>query len=270
MGTGPKKWTEQVLQRRFKAGHGQGEAESYKSFFFVQEFSSRGTQTRIASRIVRRTIHTMSYIERALYLYHEHAGFDDYWENYPASREFTLEHARTHGIAHPRYPKSGAFKYVTIDAIVTRSVNGTCTRTAWDAKAEEDLTDPDTLATLGLARAFCQHMGWEHHVFTWSFVGRSFIDNLDLLRGALPKEGECTTDLATLEVHQVRMLADLSSNRQVLSIRDYCAQYDCDNRLPEGMGLRIFYNLAWHARVQVDLEVQRLELQPVPIGVARS
>jgi hypothetical protein len=252
------------LRRRFALGHGVGERDGYKPMFLVHEFSSCGTQTRMPSRVLRRTIHTMSYIERALYLYHEQRGFVDYWDGYPADRDITVAAAKAWGIHHPRYPRSQLEKFLTLDAVVTHEVHGAPVRSGWDAKQEEDLQDPEVQQELALHKAFCSHMGWSHTVFTWATVGTSFINNLDLLRGALPKNGERPADLASLETHKARMLEELARNTVHASIVDFSCDYEDRHRLPLGMGLRVFYNLAWEGSVVASLDVERYELQQVP------
>ena len=60
MGTGPKRWTEELITRRFREGRGRGDQAAYTPWLYVQEFSSSGTQTRIPSLVIDRTIHTFS------------------------------------------------------------------------------------------------------------------------------------------------------------------------------------------------------------------
>ena len=63
----------------------------YLPWLYVQEFSSKGTQTRIPGVKVRRTVHTFSYLERALFLYLEFQdNFLGFHEQSPMDRRITL------------------------------------------------------------------------------------------------------------------------------------------------------------------------------------
>ena len=120
MGTGPKRWTEELIAERVKAGRGRGEGERYAPWLYVQEFSSKGTQTRVPSFKLNRTIHTFSYLERALFLYTEFQdNFLGYAEQYPMDRRVTLGAAKSLVLRHPRYPFTGVPVVMTLDALVT-------------------------------------------------------------------------------------------------------------------------------------------------------
>jgi len=115
---GPKVWTEELIAERVKAGRGSGSGADYSPWLYVQEFSSRGTQTRIPSFKLKRTIHTFSYLERALFLWQEfQPDFNGWNEQRPMDRSLTLGYAKQLRIPHPRYPKSRIPVVMTLDAI---------------------------------------------------------------------------------------------------------------------------------------------------------
>ncbi|MDM0110295.1 TnsA endonuclease N-terminal domain-containing protein [Variovorax sp. J22R24] len=264
MGTGPKKWTEDVLEYRHSIGHGVGEGKNYWPYFFVQEFSSRGTQTRIPDLLVGRTIHTHSYIELGMHKWHEFNGYADYQENFPVEREITRAIAQQLGVRHPTYPKTRTDKVLTIDAVVTPAAHMHIKRCGWDAKEEEALDDPEVQVELSIKREACRLMGMDYDLFTWQTVSRTIVNNIDLLRGALPHDGEVSEDLRTLTANKPRMLKALDEATVVMSITDFCEAYDKHHSLPEGTGLRVYYNLAYEKRVAVKLDVEFFELQHIP------
>ena len=139
---GPRLWTEEVVQRRLKEGRGQGEGEDFTPWQFVQEFSSRGVQSRIPPMTLKRTVHTFSYIERALFL------FVEFWlrpwlyrEQLAMDRGITMGAAAALGIRYPRYPKTRVPVVMTLDAVVSSTdLAGRPVVAAYDCKPARHLT----------------------------------------------------------------------------------------------------------------------------------
>lgn len=266
MGNGPKRWTEEVIKRRFKEGHGLGEREQYKPWLRVQEFSSRGTQTRLPSFCFERTIHTFSYIERNLYLLHEYEpGLVDYREQYPMSREVTMGAALALGITHPRYPLTRVPVVMTIDALVTRTLpNGVTEVSAWDAKPFAHLDDKRVLEKLSLHRAFCNHWGIKHHIFTEKSVNPNVTRNLDWLRSAATRDGEDQSVKMQLVRHKGLILSDLYFSKSRKSLAAYCAAHDIEHLLEPGSALRAFKQLIWERQLETDLSAKDITKLKVP------
>lgn len=297
MGTGPKKWTEEVIARREKDGRGAGVGAKYKPWLYVQEFSSTGTQTRIPSLVMERTLHTFSYIERAMYLAHEFrsglkyfvdalgaplhahtdefnetdcdtpgvAGLLDYREQFPMDRRVTLGAAAAYGIVHPRYPHTKVPVVMTLDAVATRRLaDGQPWTSAWDAKPARLLNDRRTLEKLTLHRAYCAQQGLPHFVFSEHSIPKAVIRNIDWARQSQPKAGELIPVPGLFEVHPQVMLDDLWNRKPGQSIRQYCTDYDIKHRLPVGTGIRLFKILLWRHDLVVDMCAQHIELERVP------
>lgn len=147
MSAGPKIWTEDVIAERFELGYGQGLGPNYRPWVRVQEFSSRGTQTRVPCPLVNRTIHTFSYLERHMFQFLEFCGvpivpdgalgeaslYDperdlwssdesqlaDYREQFPLDRRVTVPAARRRGFRVPRYLTTGVPMVMYLDAMLT-------------------------------------------------------------------------------------------------------------------------------------------------------
>lgn len=94
MGIKRTPWTEAYIAARIRKGRGRGEGPEYQPWITVQDFSSRGTQSRIPSALLGRAVHVMSYLERRMFLLHEFKlGLLDYREQYPIPQS-TAVHIR--------------------------------------------------------------------------------------------------------------------------------------------------------------------------------
>lgn len=264
---GPKKWTEEIIARRVSGGRGQGEGERYSPWLHVQEFSSRGTQTRVPSVRLKRTIHTFSYLERALFLFTEYQqNFADFREQFRMDRRITLGAASSLGIKHPMYPGTKVPVVMTLDAVVVMLADdGRPMMAAWDVKPERQLTKQRVLEKLSLHKAYCAHIGIPHYVFTDKSISRNVIRNIDWMRMSLPKDGECETTPGIFTWHPEQMLEELVLRRRRETLTDFCAQYDASHRLERGTGLRVMKFLLWQRRVAVDLASPHIEREPAPL-----
>lgn len=263
---GPQKWTEELIAQRVKDGRGQGVGVRYLPWLYVQEFSSKGTQTRIPGAKVRRTVHTFSYLERALFLYLEFQenflGFDEQW---PMDRGVTLGAASTLRIRHPRYPKTAIPVVMTLDGVAhMRDEDGQVRLAGWDVKPARQLLKKRVAEKLSLHKAFCAHVGMPHYVFTENSVSRNVIRNIDWIRMSQPKAGEVESVAGLFTSHPLEMLEQLTACRTRPAITHFCAQYDAANYLERGTGLRIIKFLLWHRRVEVNLEAKWIEREPIP------
>lgn len=263
---GPQNWTEELVQQRLKDGRGTGAREGFSPWLKVQEFSSRGNQTRIPSLKLKRTIHTFSYLERALYLVKEfEANFWDFNEQRAMDRAVTLGYAKALGINHPRYPRTKVPIVMTLDAVTTEiDPDGVISVSAWDVKPLRHLSNPRVLAKLSLHKAYCAHVGMPHYIFTEASVPRNVVRNIDYLRMSLPRDGEIEVTPGLLTWRQDEFLEDLFKCRTRPAITHFCSQYDQANKVEPGTGLRLFKILAWQRRLHVNLEAKWLEQQPIP------
>lgn len=263
---GPQNWTEELIEQRVKNGRGRGEGVNYSPWLLVQEFSSKGTQTRVPSAKLKRTIHTFSYLERALFLYTEfQSDFWGYQEQFPMDRSITLGAAQTLNIKHPRYPRSRVPVVMTLDAVVTMQRKDAPARVgAWDVKPAGQLEKKRVAEKLSLHKAYCAHIGIPHYIFTENSISRDVIRNIDWIRMSLPKDGESALVPGIFTWHPDQMLEQLATSRKTPNISAFCAPYDFLNHLESGTGLRILKMLLWQHRVQVNLNAKWIEREPIP------
>lgn len=266
MGIRRNPWTEAYIARRIKEGRGQGEGRAYVPWTFVQEFSSKGTQSRIPSLALGRTVHVMSNIERSMFLMHEYVGFEEYREQFPIPREVTLGAAKALGIRHPVYPRTQVPVVMTIDALVwRRTPDGLVSLSAWDAKPARTLGNKRTLEKLSLHRAACHHWGISHQVFTETSVSLNVKRNVEWLRTALPRHGERLEALETQARHRARILADLYARKPRQLTLKYCTEYDQKGSHEEGTALRALKQLIHGRHLEVNLDATNVTALPVPI-----
>lgn len=262
---GPQKWTEEIIAQRVKDGRGRGEGVAYSPWLFVQEFSSKGTQTRVPGFKVKRTVHTFSYLERALFLNLEFlANFGYFQEQYPMDRAVTLGAAQALGIKHPTYPRSRIPVVMTMDALVgMKDATGQISMAGWDVKPSSQLLKPRVAEKLSLHKAYCAHIGIPHYLFTEKSISRDVTRNIDWVRMSLPKDGELETVPGIFTWRTDQMLEQVAKAKSTTSISKFCGQYDFVNRLEPGTGLRVFKMLLWGHRLQMNMDVKWIEREPL-------
>jgi len=260
---GPKKWTEKVLKKRTAAGLGVGEGASYQPAIRVQDFSSKGVQSRIPSQLVGRTVHVHSHLERAFFLVKEFSGqVVDFLEQYPMDRAVTLGAAQRLAVQHPKYPGGQVPVVMTLDAVVVERVSNGTKVEAWDIKPTSELSDPRVQEKLSLHRAYCAHFGIPHRLFTEQSIPKDMVRSIEWMRTSLPQEDETlpTPDLFTAVAESMRTEV-LSDAFKKHTIRSYCQSFDERRGLPWGCGLRVFQYLGWTRQLKLNLRAAPVELQ---------
>lgn len=263
---GPKVWTEELIAERVKAGRGSGTGANFSPWLYVQEFSSRGTQTRVPGFKVKRTVHTFSYLERGFFLVAEFLpNFLDWNEQRPMDRRITLGAAAKLGIRHPIYPRTRVPVVMTLDAVHSMvDLDGVVGLAALDFKPQRRLNDERTLAKLSLHRAYCSHHAIPHGLYTENSVSWQVVRNIDWVRMALPKDGETEAVPGLFTLHLNQFEEDLLACRKRPSVSQFCMQYDQAHQVELGTGLRLFKLLVWNHRVSVNLDAKRLERELIP------
>ena len=267
MPAGPKRWTETIIQRRLSEGRGQGEGDDFTPWVSVQEFSSKGVQTRIKPLEGGPMVHTFSYIERGLFL------FIEFWyrpalyrAQFAMDRALTLGIAATLGIKHPRFPVTRAAVVMTLDAVVTsRDAEGRTKVTAYDCKPASELQKPRVMEKLSIHKAYCAVRGWSHHIFTNETLPRQVVRNLDWLRSGPRMVEEIETVQGMFDVLPDLMMRDLRRGDVPIRVCDFCKAFDREYDYPLGTGLRVFKTLVWQRRLTPNLSRQDLEMDLITL-----
>lgn len=261
------------------AGCGHGARETYRPWLRVQEFSSYGNATRVPSLMFRRCIHTMSYIERYLYIFFEYAGnrrptdnFEpdvmravegklkiegrlwDWRDQLPIQRAVTVALAEAKRIRHSRYPGTGVPMVMSIDAFaIFEGGSGIFL----DGKTTAKMERKRVKDKLRLHAAYADYVGLPHYTFTEKSVPRQKLKNIDLIRSAMPKRGEIV-EPGDLFSHHLQVIKHDIVQRRRISIAEFCKHYDQTHGFPIGTALRLAYCLVWNRHLRIDMEAEQI------------
>jgi len=263
---GIRKYTESKLKTRKKMGLGFGHGADYKPAIRVQDFSSKGVQTRIPMEALTRTAHVHSGLERALFLIQEYL-YDilEYKDQCPMDRGITQGCAAALGVKHPVDDKTGVPVVMTIDAVITtRTRDAQPVTVAYDVKPEEELLKLRVQEKLSITSAYCAHVGIPYVLFTERSATDDYIKNIDDVRA---KREHHLEDLPVSDLftrHPRVMASELRDGPNASTLLEFCQSYDARHSLPTGTGIRLLKHLVWNHSVRVDLTKRPWLSEPLP------
>jgi len=261
---GPKKWTEQTIERYLKEGRGKGEGPNYKPWLNVGEFSSRGRVHRIRGLKTNREHQLFSDVERDLFMLLEwSADVTDIREQFPLDRDLTMEIAAAHGIKHPYYPGTQTPAVMTTDFLVTKIYNGHPVLVAFNAKTTTEAEDARSLEKLEIHRLYWDGMGFAHHVVFDSTIPKVMTRNIEWIRGAQLKDGERETYPGFFNEYARRMTDELVLRQRNDTLSGYCEKFDIKHGLEPGTGLRVARLLMQSRVLMPDLNEPSLPACPL-------
>lgn len=155
------------VEKRIKAGFGQGRGPNYKPWLTVQSFSSRGYSSRVPGRKTGREHHVLSNLELDVFHVLEWAPrVVDIREQFPLLPvEETLAHAAEHGIRHPMDPRTKEPYVLTTDFLITVRNTPRDTEEARAVKPSSELQSPRTLEKLQIERLY-----WGARNVNWGII----------------------------------------------------------------------------------------------------
>jgi hypothetical protein len=241
-------WNENVYRRYLREGRGQGIGAAYKPWLTVRDFPSLGVVSRVKGQKAGRVYHLMSANETNLFYSLDWSdSVLDIREQYPLS-----DLTEAIGIAekaHIRYPydsKSG-FPYVMASDFCVETTSGTV---MLSVKPSSELDKPRTLEKLEVERRY-----WAARRVKWELVTEREINpvkarNIEWLSQAsdLTLFGLCS-EQQTVYI-DFFMLRHISAQSVIASLFRELEQRFA---LPSGMGLNIYKHLAYHKRIDVDV-----------------
>lgn len=265
------RFTEEKIAQRIRAGYGQGTGSTYKGWFTVRDFSTKGIATRFASIELERVMLFLSNIELHAHLVAARRGFLDYWEQYPMEREETVDIARYLGVRHPVYFGSDRPVVMTLDGIATFArAEGGVHREVLDSKPRFRLGHPRTLEKLAIHAEYARRRGWQYGRFTEHSVPPTVIRNLTWFRMGQVWPGDSELVAGGIERWALRlhlaMTADHGGTQWSMTVREYCQRFDADNHLPNGCSQRCLQLLLLHRLVDFDLTVDHLAMLRGPVS----
>lgn len=237
------------VERRRKAGYGEGEGADYKPWLTLRSFGSRGMARRIHGRTVDRVHHLFSNWERDCFVLLDwNNAVTDIREQYPLHPlEETLEIAAELGYAHPEAQRKRDGVRAVVPVVMTSDFRVTLDGAAGlpevviSVKQLGELSDEWTLEKLEIERCY-----WERREVPWVIVTerelpRVLVDNLAFLAAHREEEGHAVP-LARREEALAVVSAELA-RAPTEPTASVCA--GCDARLGLVPGASLA--LVWHA-----------------------
>lgn len=267
-------FTEKKIAQRIRAGYGRGTGRSYRGWFTIRDFSTKGIATRFASIELDRVLLFLSNIELNAYLIAARKGFVDFWEQFPMEREETVEIARSLGVRHPVYFGSNRPVVMTLDGVASFTLpSGERFREVLDCKPRFRLNHPRTLEKLAIHEEYARRHGWRYRHFTEHSSPPTVTQNLTWFRMGQVWAGDPEPVKDGLEQWALRLHRSMEDNEggQLwrLTVREYCQRFDVDNSLPPGCSQRCLQLLLLHRLVDFDLTVDHLVVLRGPMTKLR-
>jgi hypothetical protein len=258
------KWTEKKIAKMQAEGLGMGSDLGYIPWIQVKDISSLGRSRRVWSPKTRRTHHLLSDVEYNLFVALEwQLDIVDIREQYPLDRAVTQDIARRLSISHPYYPGTQVPTVMTVDFLVTLRRGDYVTSAAYNAKTADEAEDERSVSKLEVQRDYFEQMGIEHHIVFDCDIPRQNVANIGDIREAPlrpdeqePRQGYFT-DLCQ------RMLNDMPTHPQSLSLKAYCSVFDARFGCAPGVGIRVARILMFQRMLVTDLGRPDLNLEPL-------
>lgn len=241
-------WNQNSYEKRIKQGRGSGECGTYSPWITVQNFSSRGSVSRLRGWKTNRVHHFMSNNELLyFYLLEWSDEVIDIREQYPLLDVFaTIEIAKSAGIMHPYDRKSG-FPYVlTTDFLITTK-NGLKARTI---KESHELDNSRVLEKLEIERRYWNERNVDWRVVTEREINRTKAKNVEWLHTAKMLSGLPYDDVLMQSIVSEIIRVYRETQRPILGICDHIDQIFATH---PGTGLAVFKYLVANKHVSLDI-----------------
>jgi hypothetical protein len=237
------------IERRRKAGFGEGEGATYKPWLTVRSFGSRGMARRIPGRTVDRVHHVFSNLERDCFtLLDWNDGVTDIREQFPLHPlEETLAIAAELGYRHPEAPRkrdgvtASVPVVMTSDFRVTLGPGAGSPEVVISVKELQELGDARTLEKLEIERCYWGRRDVPWVIVTERELPRVLVDNLWFLTAHRAAEGHAVPVERMGDALAV-LAAELAASPSEPTA-GVCA--GCDARL--GLAPGACLALVWHA-----------------------
>ena len=241
-----RNWNENVYKRYIREGRGQGAGAEYKPWLTVRDFPSLGIVSRVKGQKTGRVYHLMSTNETNLfYLLDWSDNTLDIREQYPlADLAEVIAIAEKARIRYPYDNKSG-FPYVMTSDFYVVTAKGAV---VLSVKPSSELDKPRVLEKLEIERRYwnARNIKWE--LVTEREINQTKARNIEWLSQAMDLgQFGLTISQQTLCVNffMLHNMSEPSGN----FLRDLEIRFG----LPVGIGLNIYKHLAYHKRIDIDI-----------------
>lgn len=242
--------TKKAIQKRWKAGFGQGEGKSYQPWLTIQSVPSQGQVNRPLGWKTERVHHLMSLNElHYFYLLEWSPHVTDIREQFPLwPVEETEEIAQSLGIKHPAPPGGGSM-VMSSDFRITLTAGEDVVRTVKEGSA---LSDDRTVEKLDIEREYWHRRGVSWGVIVAEDLPTPLVQNVKWLHSHLTLDG-FEFDAKDLPALMRYLTAEVQVSPNALaSISRRC---DDDLGLSPGSCLTLARHLLATRQWQVDLTV---------------
>lgn len=254
-----------TIDKRIRAGRGQGHGCAYKPWLYVQDVASQGLVHRVKGWKTGRTHHLLSNPERDyFYLLDWSTQVMDIREQYPLlPLEETQALAEQCGVRHPADPTTKQPVVLTTDFLVDVRQGNQCIQQARSVKPSDYLAKERVLEKLELERLY-----WQSRKVDWGIVTEREIPSVyaQNVRKIHPYR-EITDRLpAQVELSEIVQALTVQARSQQLCLKDLVQRSDATLKLPEGTSLTVVYHLIathqWRTDLHQPLTLKTVLAQP--------
>ncbi|EON70943.1 heteromeric transposase endonuclease subunit TnsA [Lysinibacillus sphaericus] len=244
------------IDKKLKAGHGQGIGVNYKPWLVIQDVSSLGRSTRLKGIKIPRQYEFLSDLERNYFYLLEYSNLVvDIREQYPLLPiEETIIIADELGIKHPVHPQTQEPIVMTTDFLVTKLKSGQLVNVARTLKYKEDLMNERVIEKFEIEREYWERKGIDWGIVTELEVPKEMALNISFVHAYADLsyiEGFQDISQADLDTFSVYLITQLFSNE--MTVREAAIQLEKVFDLPIGSGLSLYKHLIITKAIEVDL-----------------
>lgn len=251
-------FTEKKIEQFIKEGRGQGEGKNYIPWIKVGEFSSEGRGNRIFGVKTNRIHHFLSDLEaRYYYILMWSDVVTDVREQFPLFPVSETEQlAHRLNVQHPRTIGTNISNVMTTDFLITLQQNDKTILEARSVKYSHDLENRRTLEKQAIEREYWAERGIPWKLVTEESISTIKANNIKKLLGYYSAQLTDVSSGQQRELLTQRLINALITEKDTL--RNLTAALDIEFGLPDGSALSMFYHLAAHKIIPVDINVKIL------------
>lgn len=180
------KTTPESINRRKKAGRGEGSGIKFNPYTVVQDLHSRGRKSRVWGALIKRIHHVLSDLELTVLLMIQLSPYVvDIQEQWDLPLERTLAIAEKLGLDHPIDPETGYYPPITTDFLIT--TDDGLRRTTWarTVKSSKELDDMRVLEKFEIERTYFAGNNIDWGIITEKQLPEQLRINVEHLRAYL-------------------------------------------------------------------------------------
>ncbi len=247
------------VRRWLREGYGQGDLERYKPWIRVQDFSSRGTSTKLPLVTISRTAHLLSRLEYRIALFLDFLGCV-FYEQYPFLPVRELQDlAQALGIRYPHYHCTKTPFVLTTDFLVlVVGPSGDPGYIAIEAKYLSEFHKSDkyprrlarTLELFELKRRWLANINVPQLIWTNESIDRTLFLNLKILNQVAHRGGSICQEKNYGKFLDALAVVDWQGVLLAEVMKSMAAKL----RWPDENAFVLFKHLVWHHYIDIDLD----------------